>query len=722
MIGTELGHFRILAKLAQGGMGEIYHAHDLHLDREVALKLLPPALAGDTDRRTDFEQEARLVAALNHPNIVTIYSIEEVAGHYFITMELIDGTPLTSLIPAGGIPLPHYFDLAIPLADAVSAAHERGITHNDLKPDNIMISREGRLKVLDFGLARLKRPESDPGLDDTTTRSGPSRITGTVPFMSPEQIQGHPLDHRSDIFSLGIILYEMATGLRPFRGPTVADVIAAILRDTSPPVDEINPKLPRQLGRIIRHCLEKDIRRRLQSALDLRNELESLRIEIGAGARSEVKPSIAVLPFADMSPERDQGYFCDGIAEEITNALSKLSGLMVASRTSAFQFKGKALDSREIGQQLGVRALLAGSVRKAGDRLRITAELTSAADGYNLWSESYDREMKDVFAIQEEIARHIVQTLEVTMNPGEQQAIGAHPTRDVAAYDLYLRGREFFYQYTRRGIEFALKMFSRAIEIDPRYARAFAGIADCRAFLYMYGGSAEENRQEADAASRKALELDADSADAHAARGVALTINGRHDEAAAEFERAIQLDPRLFEAYYHYARACFARGKLERAIELYEKASMARPEDYQSPLLVAQSYADLGLAAEAEAARRRGIALAAARVEMHPEDSRALYMAANGLVALGEGERGLDLARQALAIDPAEPMVLYNVACVQALAGRAEEAMASIEQSVRTGLNQLDWLKNDSNLDLLRSDPRFQALVRYLEERARGST
>jgi adenylate cyclase len=427
------------------------------------------------------------------------------------------------------------------------------------------------------------------------------------------------------------------------------------------------------------------------------------------------QPSIAVLPFSDMSIEKDQEYFCDGIAEEIINDLTHVKGLRVAARTSSFSFKGKSEDVRAIGRKLGVDAVLEGSVRKAGNQLRITAQLINVNDGYHLWSERYDRELKDVFAIQDEIARSIAATLRITLSPTEKDAISRVPTTDLQAYDYYLRGRQFYYQYRRKGIECALKLFSHCIELDPSYARAYAGIADCSAFLYLNAGNHKEHREQADVASLKAIKLNPESADAHASRGLALSLTGNRDDAEKEFEIAIRLDSRLFEAFYFYARTAFALGKPEKAIELYAKAGEANPLDYQSPLLVAQIYADLGYPAEAEASRRRGIRIAEARLLMYPDDTRALYMGANGLVALGEFEHGLEWANQALALDPGEPMVLYNVACIQSLAGRFENAFDSLEQAVKSGLTHKDWIVHDSNLDPLRTHPRYEALIELLD-------
>jgi serine/threonine protein kinase/Flp pilus assembly protein TadD len=714
--GQNIAHFRMIAKIGEGGMCEVWKAVDTHLDREVAIKILPPDFRDDADRVARLEKEAKAVAALNHPNIVTIHSIEEHGGERFITMELLPGRPLSDQIPAGGFPLKRFFDLAIPMIDAVSAAHAQGIVHRDLKPANVMLSDEGVVKVLDFGLARSREEpvvEMSQATTETLDREG--RISGTRSYMTPEQIEGRPVDHLSDIFSLGIILYEMATGRLPFRGGTTEAVLAATLKDTPRPPLELNAEIPRHLDRLIRRCLEKDPGRRLQSSLDLRNELKALQREIGT-LEKEAVPSIAVLPFVDMSVGRDQDYFCEGIAEEIINALTRVRDLRVASRTSSVQFKNTTMDCREIGDRLGVSTLLEGSVRKAGEQLRVHAQLISAASGYHLWAERYNRELKDVFAIQEEIAQAIVQALKVTLSPQERRAIRQVATTDARAYDHYLRGRRYYYQYRLKGIEFALQMFSRAIEIDPSYAQAYAGIADCCSYLCTVAGHGEETRKRADAATRKALELDSELAEAHASRGVVLLLDDRHDAAERAFETAIRLNPRLFEAHFFYARACFTQGKFDEAIRRYEEAARVHPDDYQSLLLVGQIFDDLGRPDEAAEARRRGVRRVEDRLDLNPDDARALYMGANGLVALGERERGLEWARRARAIEPHESMVLYNLACVYSLAGEVEEGIDCLERAVDNGFTHLAWVRKDSNLDALREHPRFANLLGRLEE------
>jgi len=709
--GKTLGHYRLLEQIGEGGMGVVWKALDLKLDRPVAVKFMPEELAGDPGRRALFEREAKAIAALHHPNIVTIYAIEEAKGLRFLTMELIEGESLTQRIVPGGIGLEPFLKVALPLAAAVAAAHERGIIHRDLKPGNIMIDRTESVKILDFGLAQVLESISPLAAQQkTATATLHEGFAGTILYMSPEQLRGESIDHRTDLFSLAIILYELASGEHPFAGQTAADTIAAILKTDPRPASERNPRLPRPLDRILRHCLEKNVRYRMGSAVDLRDELVKLQGESASAAPQE-PPSIAVLPFADMSREKDQAYFCEGIAEEIINALVRVQGLRVASRTASFQFKDQALEPREIGNRLRVGTLLEGSVRKSGNRVRITAQLIDVGGGFHLWSESFDRELKDIFEIQEEIGRNIVRSLRVTLSPQEKGALEKPPTRHVQAYDYYLRGRSFYFRYGKRDIEFALQLFSRATELDPGYALAYAGLADCWSYIYLYNERQESVRLQAEAASRRAVDLAPDSAQAQASHAVAMSIGGHKEEAERGFETAIKLDPNLFEAWYFYARHAFVNGEADKAVRFFEEASRVRPEDFQSPLLAAQVYESLGRPEEARAARRGGVDLVAERIELHPDDARALYMGANGLVAMGEREKGLEWARRARDIEPDEPMLLYNLGCIYSLAGEGEEAIDCLERAVARGLTQKGWFEHDSNLDPLRDHPRFKALM-----------
>ena len=420
--------------------------------------------------------------------------------------------------------------------------------------------------------------------------------------------------------------------------------------------------------------------------------------------------SVAILPFVDLSPEKDQRYFCDGLAAELIAALSRVQGLRVAPRGSSVRFRN-AEDAPEAGQQLGVAAVVEGSVAKSDARLRVSARLVRTEDGAELWRREFDRPLEDVFAVQHELAERIAHRLEFRLDEKHARALERPPTANVRAFEYYLEGSERFFEYRRRGVDAALKLFNRALELDPDYARALAGVAECCCFLVMYAGGEARLLEQADQASRRSLELAPDLAEAQVARGLVLSLQQRYEASEEAFEVAIDLNPKLFEAYYFYARNCFSRGDLETAAKLFKHASIIDPDDYQAPLLMGQIYDSLGRPEEAAAVRRRGVRAAERRLQHDPDEPRALYMAANALVCLGESERGLRWAERALALEPDEPMLLYNVGCIYSLAGKDDRALDCLEKALSGGDAYVDWLRQDSNLDPLRDHPRFQALL-----------
>jgi TolB-like protein/Flp pilus assembly protein TadD len=514
------------------------------------------------------------------------------------------------------------------------------------------------------------------------------------------------------------MLYEMLAGTAPFTGPTAQSIIAKRFTEPAPSVRIARPTVPEAVDQAVTRALAKVPADRYGTAGQL---VQALAVHTGAtppGSTPRTQPavakSIAVLPFVNMSNDPENEYFTDGIAEEIINALTKIQALRVASRTSAFAFKGKNEDIGDIGRKLKVSTVLEGSVRKAGNKLRVTAQLVNVADGYHLWSERYDRQLEDVFAIQDEIAENIVKALRVVLSEEEKRAIEQVPAADVQAYDYYLRGRQFFHQFRRSGIQFARRMFERAMEIDPRYAIAYAGAADCCSFLYMYWDASKANLEGADAYSKKALELGPELAEAHASRGLAVSLSKRYDEAEREFQTAIRLNPQLFEAHYFSGRASFQQGKHEDAVRHYEEACRVRPEDYQVPMLLTLPYSRLGRTAEAEASLRRGLQVVEKHLELNPDDARALYLGGIALVQIGDIPRALEWAGRALALDSEDSGVLYNVACVKALAGQKDEALDCLDKAIRNGFGHREWLDNDTDLDPLRSDPRFEALLKKL--------
>jgi len=582
MQGTMVSHYRIVEKIGAGGMGEVYLAEDTKLKRRVALKFLPNQYSADPDFKARFMREAEATAKLNHPNIVTIYDVSEFQGRPFFAMELIEGQSLRELSKDKELDLDRIVELAFQICDGLSAAHEEKVVHRDIKPSNIVIDAYGRPKILDFGLAAIQGSEQ-------LTKTGST--LGTFRYMSPEQIAGKSIDHRSDLFSFGIVLYELIACRTPFERGSEAATLKAISQDKPEPMVRFKAGVPLGLQHVVDKLLEKDKELRYQNASGVKSDLK--RLDTVASADESKRPSVAVLPFTNMSTDKEQEYFCDGIAEDILNDLAKIDGLRVVSRTSSFAFKGKTEDLRDVGRKLNAGTILEGSVRKSGNRLRITAQLINVADGYHLWSERYDRELDDVFAIQDEIAESIVTALRVKLGPRQELDKGKAPTRNIEAYDLYLRGRVFFHQSGRKGLSFASELFSRAIERDPGYAHAYAGLADSLSHLYMFMDKDVSNLNGAMEASKKALELNPQLAEAHASRGLAVSLGKRYQEAEEEFKIAIDLNPNLFEAYYHYARVCFVQGKHEAACQLFEQAGKVKPDDYQAPLLAASSYSQL---------------------------------------------------------------------------------------------------------------------------------
>jgi serine/threonine protein kinase/Flp pilus assembly protein TadD len=731
---TRLGPYEVLSQLGAGGMGEVYRARDTRLERDVAVKVLPERLARDTTALARFQREARAVAALSHPNIVAVFDIGSEHDTTFVVMELLEGETLGRLLKRSTLDWRGALTIGTAAADGLAAAHAKGIIHRDIKPENIYLTTGGGVKILDFGLARLEKASHAPaGVSATVTfETQHGALLGTISYMSPEQVRGHPADARSDVFAFGCLLYEMVTGKRPFEGDTTADVMAAVLHNSPELLSESGRARPAALDRIIARCLEKDAAKRFQSGAELAAALKSVGhdaalqdsgrqhagdtlVDPGAASRPRQGPSVAVLPFVNMSSDAENEYFSDGLAEELINVLSKVEGLRVASRTSSFAFKGKNEDVRRLGEQLNVRTVLQGSVRKSGNRLRITAQLGNVADGFQLWSETYNRQLEDVFAIQDEIAQSISKALRVILTEKDQQAMERRrATSDVRAYEYYLRGLQFFHQFRRKSLEAAVEMFARAIEIDPAYARAHAGLADCYSSLYSYWNLRGDTLAKADAASQKALELDPWLAEAHTARGVTLAILKRYAEARAEFETAIRLDGHLFEARYFYGRACMSEGRLAEAARLFEEAAQLRPEDYQSLLLGAGVLAGLGRKPESEAAYRRGLHAAEEHLRLYPDGSRALCLGATAWCQLGDRERALDWARRAIAVDADEPMTLYNIACVQALLGQTEEALDTLTRAVERGYTNKEWIQNDADFASLHKHPRFEALLAAL--------
>jgi eukaryotic-like serine/threonine-protein kinase len=752
--GARLGPYEILSAIGAGGMGEVYRARDSRLGRDIAIKVLPHDVHAVPEHLARFEREAKAVAGLNHPNIVVLHSIEDAGGVRFITMELVEGQTLATLVTPGGLPLRRLLELSIPLADALVAAHEKGVVHRDLKPGNVMVTREGRVKVLDFGLARVTDTHTNLELTYAATEESPlsaGQVVGTIPYMAPEQIRGEAVDPRSDLFAFGIMLYELSTGKRPFAGQSQADISSSILRDTPPSIASVRTDLPGEVVHIVERCLEKNPRERFQTALDVLNELRSIRRELersGAPTRkpaSDKAASIAVLPFVNRSASADDEYFSDGLADELLNVLAKIKGLRVSARTSAFTFKGKQATVAEIGQVLNVATVLEGSVRKAGSRVRIAVQLVNVSDSSSLWSETYDRTLEDIFAVQDDIAHSVVKELRRALlgeeadsqASGEAKAEVARAAQGRAtnpeAHRLLLLARYLVNRMTGEDTAKAIEYLRQALAMNPEFALGWADLS--RAYSLAAGKGwvpLAEGYGLARGAADRALLLEPNLAEGHAALGYIQMI---HDwdwrGAEASFARALELAPEDAEVLrtagtldYYLCRV--DRDLLQRAVE-------------QDPLS-ARACHNLGSvhkaarrSAEAEAAYRKALEIAPQRgitrgflalsllaqgrggealAEAMREPSEWARLRAQAIVhhALGHGAES-DAALRELSEKYADDGA-FQVAEVHAARGEVDAAFEWLERAYAQRDGGLIGTK--AELSSLRVDPRWNAFLRKM--------
>ena len=733
--GTRLGQYEIVSLLGGGGMGVVYNAQDTRLKRQVAIKLLPPELTRDETAKQRFLQEAQTASALDHPNICTIHEINETAdGQLYLVMAYYEGETLKERIERGPLEVDDAIDIATQVGQGLAKAHAAGIVHRDIKPANLMVTADGTVKVLDFGLAKLAGTE---GVTQTGT------TVGTVAYMSPEQARGQKVDHRTDIWSLGVVLCEMLAGKPPFQGENLLSIANAIL-ESAPPVLTGSSSSSQS---VVTRALSKDRAQRFQSVPDLLGELRKLQHSPEAptpvSPTQPDVPSIAVLPFADMSPQKDQDYFCEGMAEEIINALTTLDGLHVASRTSAFQAKARDFDIAEIGSRLKVGAVLEGSVRKAGNRLRVTAQLINVSDGYHLWSERYDRDMDDVFAVQDEIAKAVVDKLKVKLLGEQDVPVIKRPTESLEAYNLCLKGRYYLVRLAGPAFEKGLECFTQALALEPTYAQAHAGIAQVQAVRAVLSFAAPQTVMPgAKEAALKALAIDETVADAHTALGLVLHYYGwNRPGAEREYRRALELNPSDTFARANYA---FLLGTEGRADVSVAEARYAVERDPISPFSRFTLATVLGLARRFDAA----IAEAQAGIELDPSYPLLHLGLGWGLGGLGRYEEAVGASRQATIVAPGDPLSQGYLGWALGLAGQKQEALTILEDlerrrsqeyvggvllaDVSVGLGDHDqaisWLQQAAEerdgllpylnvwflWDALRDDPRFQDLLRRM--------
>ncbi len=737
LVGRSVNHYRVDRHIGSGGMGVVYEAEDTRLGRKVALKFLSQDMAQAAPALERFQREARAASALNHPNICTVYAIEQHERQHFIVMELLDGRTLAQMIQQEPFEIGRLLELGIQIADALESAHAKGIVHRDIKPANIFVNARGQAKILDFGLAKMERsrqPDGHPSqaqtVEGTMDLTAAGTTLGTVAYMSPEQARGQLTDGRSDLFSLGTVLYQMATGILPFFGETSAVVFDAILNRESAPASQANPALPSEFERILGKALEKEPSMRYQSATDLKTDLIRLRRDLDSGGRRAAtgretsvasteaagERSIAVLYFENLSGVKDDEYFRDGVTEDIITELSKIKDLNTFSRSTVLAYRDKQVTPQQIGQQLSAAYVLTGSLRRAGNRLRINAELVDTKTFFPVWSERYDREMEDVFDVQDEIARKIAEALRVTLSPQEKQAIAAKPTEDLQAYDFFLRGKGYARRLTRQDMDVARQMFESAVKQDPGFAIAHAAIGNVCAQIYYHYEREPIWIERAKEASGRADAIRPDLPEVQVARAWIRYAEEAYDDAILFTRQAIEAKPDCEGGYYLLGRSYFAAGKYQEVADMAEAAMKAVGDDYNVYVPIINALGALGKS-EGNAIIQRRLEVMDAHLRKVPEDSRARALLATDYATLDRTEDAIREANLAMTLRPDDATVMYNVACVFCSLKRTEQALDALGKAWTAGFKDPTWARRDPDLAILHGHPEFERLYPESPER-----
>jgi serine/threonine protein kinase/Tfp pilus assembly protein PilF len=735
MIGRTISHYQVLEKLGGGGMGVVYKVKDTRLGRNVALKFLPDDISGDPQAIERFRREARAASSLNHPYICTIHDVGEFEGRPFIAMELLEGQTLKHRIGERSIGVPELLETAVQIADGLDAAHTKGIVHRDIKPANIFLVDRGPAKILDFGLAKVAsalRMGGETSLETSlqTAVDGPEFMTspgssmGTVAYMSPEQARGEALDLRSDLFSLGVVLYEMATGTVPFSGSTPAVIFNGILNAEAVPATSLNSRLPIAIENILNKALEKDKDLRYQTAAELRADLKRLKRDleqqrrpgadksdsgkIASASAPAAKKSVAVLYFENQGGGKEDEYFRDGMTEDIITELSKIAQLQIYPRSEMLAFRDKPANAPQVGQQLGATFVLEGTIRRAGNRLRITAQLVEVATRHSVWAERYDRMIEDVFAIQDEIARSIAQALRITLTPQEEKIIGVKPTENTQAYDFYLRGRSYL---RRENTDYALQMFEQAIKLDRNFALAYAGIAHLCGLIYELREQSQAWIDKGIAACDRAMALSPELPEVMVARARLFYAQKKFDESELMARRAIERKRDCDGSWNILGRALISQGKYEEGAKLTEQAMDANGDDYNTYVPYGICWENLGRSQEGLQLRERMNVVLHKQLETVPEDVRARILLASNFANAGEADDAIRHLQTAVALRPNDGNTLYNAACTYGCLKMKGEALETLKRAIAAGYGNLNWASRDPDLNCLYDNAEFRKLV-----------